>query len=107
MIGLISWDALFIYLFLVLDFRSNFFNNFLKNYYYDEQLLVSKKVTSVVGPNVKWWSNVILVLPSMTIKLSIVRKKKKGTIECDKSTIRSNVGTPQCNNGNVKFENKK
>ena len=34
-------------------------------------------MTLVVGPNVKLWSDVILVLPSVTIELSIVRKKKK------------------------------
>ena len=33
--------------------------------------------------------------------------KNKRTIECDKSMIRSNVGTAQCNNETVKFENKK
>ena len=37
------------------------------------------------------------------IELLIVRKKKV-TTECDKSTVRSNVGTAQCNNGTVKFK---
>ena len=57
--------------------------------------------------NVTLWSNVMLVLLTVTIELSIVRKKKKDTTEYDKSTVRSNVGTTQCNNGTVKFENKK
>ena len=61
----------------------------------------------MINPNVKLWSDMILVLPSMMIKLSIVRKKKQDTTECDKSAVRSNIGTPQCNNGTVKFENKK
>ena len=41
----------------------------------DKSTLKSKKVTSMVGPNVKLWSNVILVLPTVMIELSIVRKK--------------------------------
>ena len=61
----------------------------------------------MVGPNVKLWSNVILLLPTMTIELSIVRKKKQGTTECDKSTAKSDDGFVQCNNRTVKFENKK
>ena len=32
-------------------------------------------MTSVVGPNVKLWLDVILVLPIVTIELLIVRKK--------------------------------
>ena len=66
-VGLIFWDIYF-----VLDFRSNFFligfkrrkmlelHFFFFNCYCDERLLVSKKVTLVVGPNVKVLSNVIL-----------------------------------------------
>ena len=59
-------------------------------------------------PNVKLWTwlYVILVLLTMMIELSIVRKKQ-GTTKCDKSTVISNVGTAQCNNGTVKFEKKK
>ena len=57
-------------------------------------LLISKKVTSVISPNVKLWSDVILVMLIVTIELSIVRKKKRGTTKCDKSTVRINVGTP-------------
>ena len=60
-----------------------------------------------MGPNVKLWLDVILVLPTVTIELSIVRKKKQSINEYDKNTVRSNVGTTQCNNGTVKFENKK
>ena len=44
---------------------------------------------------------------TVTIELSIVRKKKQGTTECDKSTVRNNVGSAQCNNETVKFEKKK
>ena len=40
----------------------------------DERLLVSKKVTLVVSPNVKVWSDVILISPNVTIKLLSVRK---------------------------------
>ena len=69
MVGLLSWDAFFFFL------RSKIFNNFKKIYYCDERLIVSKKVTSMVGPNVRLWSDVILVLPTVTIELSIVRKK--------------------------------
>ena len=78
MVGLISWDAFFFSFFLfffVFDFRPKFFNNFKKNYYCDEQLLVSKKVTSVISLNVKLWLDVILVVLIVTIELSIVRKK--------------------------------
>ena len=39
-------------------------------------LLISKKVTSVISPNVKLWSDVILVMLIVTIELSIVRNKK-------------------------------
>ena len=28
-------------------------------------------------------------------------------MECDKSTVKSNIDTAQCNNGTVKFVNKK
>ena len=82
----------FLFLFLVFDFRFKFFNNFKKNYYCDEGLLVSKKVTSVISSNVKLWSDMILVVLTMTIELLILRKKI-GYTECDKSTDRSNVGT--------------
>ena len=35
------------------------------------------------------------------------KEKNYGTTECDKSTVRSNVGTALYNNGTIKFENKK
>ena len=80
MVGLIFWDVYF-----VLDFRSNFFLiafktrkilelHIFKKIASDERLLVSKKVTLVVGPNVKVWSDVILISPNVTIKLLSVRK---------------------------------
>ena len=72
MVGLISWDAFFFF-----NFRSKFFNNFKKNYYCDERLLVSKKVTSVISLNVQLWLDVILVVLIVTIELSIVRKKNR------------------------------
>ena len=55
--------------------RSKFFNNFKKNYYCDERLLVSKNVTSMISLSVKLWSDIILVVLTVTIELSIVRKK--------------------------------
>ena len=61
----------------------------------------------MVGLNVKLWSDLILVLPTVTIELSIVRKKKQGTIKFDKSTVKSDIGTAQCNIRTIKFENKK
>ena len=59
--------------FSILDL--NFLITLKTNYYCDERLLVSKKVTLVISPNVKLWSNVIFVVFTMTIELSIVRKK--------------------------------
>ena len=81
-VGLIFWDIYF-----VLDFRSNFFliafkrkkmlelQFFFTNCNYDEWLLLSRKVTLVVGPNVKVLSDVILILSNMMMKLLNVRKK--------------------------------
>ena len=48
----------------------------------------------------------ILVVLTVTIELLVVRKKIEYT-ECDKSTVRTNVGTAQFNNRTVKFKNKK
>ena len=45
----------------------NFF--FFFNCYYDERLLVSKKVTLVVGPNVKVLLNVMLKQHNVRMKL--------------------------------------
>ena len=59
--------------FSILDL--NFLITLKRNYYCDERLLVSKKVTLVISPNVKLWLNVILVVLTVTIELSIVRKK--------------------------------
>ena len=43
----------------------------------------------------KVWSNVMLVLPNMTMEVSNVRgKKKKGIIECDKNIVTYDVGIP-------------
>ena len=35
------------------------------------------------------------------------KKKKKGSTECDKSMVRNDVGTAQCNNETIKCEKKK
>ena len=59
-----------------------------------------------MSPNVKLWSDVILVVLTVMIEQSIVRKKQ-GNTRYDNSTIKSNISTAQCNNGTVKFENKK
>ena len=48
----------------------------------------------------------ILVLPNVTIEPSNMKKKNKGTIECDKSTVTYVVGTIQCDNKTVKYEEK-
>ena len=75
MVGLISWDAFFFFFFWFSILDLNFLITLKKNYYCDERLLVSKKVTSVISPNVKLWSDVILVVLTMMIEQSIVRKK--------------------------------
>ena len=73
MVGLISWDAFFFFFwFSILDL--NFLITLKKNYYCDERLLVNKKVNSVISLNVKLCSDVILVLLTVTIELSIVRE---------------------------------
>ena len=82
MVGLIFWDV-----YIVLDFRSKFLliafkmrkklkqQFFFLNCYCDKRLLISKKVTLVVAPNIKVQSDVILVLSNVTIELSTVREK--------------------------------
>ena len=44
----------------------------------------------------------ILVLHNVKIVPSNVRKKKKETNECDKSTVTYDVSTTQCENGTIK-----
>ena len=51
--------------------------------------LISKKVTSMITPNIKLWSDVILVVLIVTIVLSIVRKKNR--IPPNVTKIRSEV----------------
>ena len=46
--------------------------------------------------------NVIMKLSNVSKR----KKKKKKTIECDKSTVTFDVGITQCNNRNVKCEEK-
>ena len=46
----------------------------------------------------------MLVLPNMTIEPSNVRKKNKGTIECDKSTVICDISTTQCDDGTIKCD---
>ena len=36
-----------------------------------------------------------------------MRKKNKGTTECDKSTVTCDVGTAQCEDSAIKYEEKK
>ena len=36
-----------------------------------------------------------------------MRKKNKGTTECDKSTVTCDVGTAQCEDGTIKCQEKK
>ena len=50
-------------------------------------------------------SNVMLVLPNVTIEPSNVRKKK-GTTKFDKRIITYDVRTTQCEDGTVKYEKK-
>ena len=52
-------------------------------------LLISKKVTSMISPNIKLWSDVILVVLIVTIELSIVRKKNR--IPPNATKVRSEV----------------
>ena len=62
----------FFCLFWILDL--NFLITFKKLLLY-ERLLISKKVTSIISLNVKLWLDVILVVLTVMIELSIVRKK--------------------------------
>ena len=50
--------------------------------------------------------HVILVLHNVKMVPSTVRKKNKGTTECDKSIITYDVGTTQCEDGTIKCEKK-
>ena len=49
----------------------------------------------------------MLVLPNVTIEPSNARKKNKGTIGCDKSTVTYDVDTTQCNDVTIKCKEKK
>ena len=48
----------------------------------------------------------MLVLHNVRIIPSNVRKKVKGTTECDKSTVTYDVDTAQCKGGIIKCEKK-
>ena len=78
--------------------------------------IISKKLTSVVGSNVKVRSNVILVLPNVTMKLSNVRKKMKllnvtkvllyvmlvlSNVTMKPSNVRKNKRTAKCDKSTV------
>ena len=52
-------------------------------------------------------SHVILVLNNVRMVPSNVRKKNKGTTECDKSIVTYDVGTTQCEDNTIKCEKKK
>ena len=49
----------------------------------------------------------LLVLPNVTMKPSNVRKKNKGTTECDKSTVICDIGTAQYEDETIKCKKKK
>ena len=51
-------------------------------------------------------SNKMLVLLNVTMEPANVRKKNKGTTECDKSTISCHVGITQCEDGTIECEKK-
>ena len=48
----------------------------------------------------------MLELHNVTMEPSSVRKKSKGTTQCDKRIVICNVGTAQCENETVKCEKK-
>ena len=48
----------------------------------------------------------MLVLRHVRIVPLNVRKKNKGTIECDKNTVTCDVGIAQCEDGTIKCEKK-
>ena len=50
---------------------------------------------------------VMLILPNMIMKSSNIRKKNKGTIECDKSIVTCNVDIAQYENDTIKCVKKK
>ena len=56
-----------------------------------------------MSPNVKLWSNVILVLLTVTIEPSNLRKNKRTTI-CYRRTVKFDIGNEQCDNGTIEFE---
>ena len=52
-------------------------------------------------------SNVMLVLPNMTIEpLNVRKKKKKKTTKCDKRIVTCNIGTAQYKNWTIRCEKK-
>ena len=48
-------------------------------------------------------SNAMLVLLNVTLEPSNLRKNK-GTIICEKRTVKFDIGITQCDNGTIKFE---
>ena len=52
-------------------------------------------------------SNKMLVLLNVTMEPANVRKKNKGTTECDKSTVTYDVSTTQCEDDTIKYKKKK
>ena len=66
---------------------------------------VRKKIREL--PNViKVQAYVMLALHNVRIVPLNMRKKKKGTTECDKNIVTCNVGPTQCEYGTIKCENK-
>ena len=49
----------------------------------------------------------MLVLPNMTMEPLNMRRKEKGTTECDKRTITCDIGTTQYEDRTIKCEKKK
>ena len=48
----------------------------------------------------------MLVLPNVTFEPSNVRKKKRGTIECDKTTVTCDISITQFKDATIKCEKK-
>ena len=51
-------------------------------------------------------SNVMLVIHDVRIVPLNVRKKKRGTLECDKSIFTCDIGIAQCEDSTIKCEKK-
>jgi len=52
-------------------------------------------------------SHVMLTLPKITIEQSNMRKKRRGTIECNKNMVTCDVSTAQCDDEIMKCKKNK